>query len=112
MLVEQRESVILGVTESGELLGVQNWPERLCGMLAKQGEDNRVRYSDYLRPAHINGIPAVVMQNSLEREDPESFAAVKQFVAEHRLKTRSGRIGDATSKYPAVPQERRQYIKG
>lgn len=112
MLVELKELVILGVTESGEILAVPNWPERLCGMLAKQGEDNRVHYSNYLRPAHINGIPAVVMQNSLEQEDRESFVAVQQFVAEHRLKTRSGRIGDATSKYPAVPQERREYIKG
>lgn len=112
MLLEQNEWVILGVTERGEIFNLPNWPERLCGMLASPGQDGRLSYSEYLRPAHVNGLPAVVILNSLEQDDPASFAIVKQFVTEHKLKIRSGRIGDATSKYPAVPLERREYIKG
>lgn len=111
MFHEQQEWVILGVTTAGELFDVPNWPERLCGMLAEQGQDNRVNYSEYLHPAHINGIPAVVMLSRLEQDDPVSCTIVKQFVAEHRLKTRSGRVGEATSRYPLVQPERREYIK-
>ncbi|HEX5364559.1 MAG TPA: DUF3579 domain-containing protein [Gallionella sp.] len=112
MFREQQEWVILGVTEAGEVFDVAGWAERLCGMLANQGRDNRVNYSDYLTPAHIEGLPAVVMLSRLEQDDPASFAVVRQFVAENRLKTRSGRSGSATGKHPVLLQERRSYIKG
>jgi hypothetical protein len=52
------------------------------------------------------------MLSALEQDDPESFSIVKQFVADNRLKTRSGRTGISTGKYPILQQERRQYIKG
>lgn len=112
MLSEQKEWVILGVTDTGEIFDVPGWPERLCGMLADLRKDNRLSYSEYLHPAHIGGFPAVVMLSALEQDDPASFSIVKQFVAENRLKTRSGRSGISTGKYPAIQQERRQYIKG
>jgi hypothetical protein len=112
MLSEQKEWVILGITDTGEIFDVPGWPERLCGMLADQHKDNRVSYSKYLNPAHIGGLPAVVMLSALEQDDPASFSIIKQFVIENRLKTRSGRTGISTGKYPVLQQERRQYIKG
>lgn len=112
MLCEPKEWVILGITEGGEIFDVPGWPERLCGMLAEQGQGSRVSYSEYLHPAHIGGLPAVVMLSALEQDDPASFAIVKQFVTENRLKTRSGRSGNSTGKYPALQQERRQYVRG
>ncbi|MFA6972301.1 MAG: DUF3579 domain-containing protein [Gallionella sp.] len=112
MIGEQLEWVILGVTEKDELFDVPGWPERLCGMLADQGQDNRMSYSSYLRPAHIRGRPVVIVESRLAQDDPASFAIVARFVAENQLKTRPGRSDRITGKYPAFQQERREYIKG
>ena len=106
------EWVILGVTVTGEVFDVPDWPERLCGMLATQLHDNRLRYSDYLRLAHINGLAAVVMSRRLEQDSPASFAIVEQFVAENRLDTRSDRTGESSGAYPVLQQKLRAYIKG
>lgn len=112
MMGEQIEWVILGVTETGEAFDVPSWPERLCGMLAEQGQDNRMSYSDYLRPAHINGRPAVIVKNRLAQDDPVSFFIVTRFVTENQLKTRPGRTGRTTGKHPVFRPERRDYVKG
>ena len=106
------EWVILGVTVTGEIFDVPDWPERLCGMLATQLQDKRLRYSDYLRPAHINGLAAVVMSRKLEQDSPASFAIVKRFVAENYLDTRSDRTGDSSGAYPVLQQKLRAFIKG
>jgi len=106
------EWVILGVTVTGEVFDVPDWPERLCGMLATQLQDKRLSYSDYLRPAHINGLTAVVMSRRLEQDSPSSFAIVKQFVAENQLDTRSDRTGESSGAYPVLQQKLRAYIKG
>lgn len=106
------EWVILGVTVAGEVFDVPDWPERLCGLLATRLQDKRLRYSDYLRPAHINGLTAVVMSRRLEQDSPSSFAIVKQFVAENRLDTRSDRTGESSGAYPVLQQKLRAFIKG
>lgn len=110
--IHSSEWVILGVTVTGELFDVPDWPERLCGMLASQLHDKRLRYSGYLRPAHINGLAAVVVSRRLEHDDPASFAIVKQFVAENQLDTRSDRTGESSGAYPVLQQKLRAYIKG
>jgi len=69
-------------------------------------------YSNYLRPAHINGRPAVVVKSSLAQDDPLSFAIVTRFIAENQLKTRACRTGRATGKHPVYRKERREYLKG
>lgn len=105
------EWVILGVTDTGEVFDLPDWPERLCGMLATRLQDKRVRYSDYLHPAHINGLTAVVMSRRLEQDNPASFAIVKKFIAENQLHTRFGRTNSSTGDYPALQQKLREYIK-
>lgn len=109
---EQHEWVILGLTDSGEVFDAPDWPARLCDMLADQPQDNRPSFSGYLHAAHIGGLPAVVILSRMEQESPAAFAIVKQFVGDNRLKTRAGRRGSTTGKYPAMTQERRQYLKG
>lgn len=106
-----KEWVILGVTDTGEIFDVPDWPERLCGMLSTRLQNKRVSYSDYLQPAHIDGFTAVVMSRRLEQDNPASFAIVKKFVAENQLHTRFGRTNSSTGDYPALQQKLREYIK-
>lgn len=106
----QNEWVILGITLEGEAFTYPNWPERLCGMLAMQSDSNRLSYSDYLLPTHIDGLPAVVLNAELEKVDPEAYKLVRQFAEENRLKVRSGRNSDpaaAAAKHPALNVDRR-----
>lgn len=110
--MQSNEWVILGVTDTGEIFDVPDWQERLCGLLATRLQDKRLRYSDYLRPAHINGLTAVVVSRRLEQDSPASFAIVKQFVAENQLDTRSDRTGESSGAYPVLQQKLRAYIKG
>ena len=103
-----KEWVILGVTEQGELFDVPDWQARLCGMLADQASNNRLIYSDYLKPVHIDGYPSVVMSSRLADDDPVSYLIVEKFVAENRLQSRAGR--SPVGAYPH--QDRRGYIRG
>ena len=109
---QQQEWVILGVTQNGEVFEVPDWPDRLCGMVADHAHGSRINYSDYLTPAHINGHPAVILQSRLAEVDPASYALVTQFVHDNQLKTRSGRLGEVTSKVMVFGSERREYNKG
>ncbi|HEU0189056.1 MAG TPA: DUF3579 domain-containing protein [Gallionella sp.] len=110
--MQPSELVILGVTETGEVFDIPNWPERLCGLLSVNIQGKRIRYSDYLRPARINGCPAVILLSSMAQDNPEFFAIVAQFVAENKLKTRTGRTGLSTEAHLPFQHERRSYIKG
>lgn len=109
---QQQEWVILGVTQSGEIFDVPDWPDRLCGMLADHAQGRRVNYSDYLTPAHINGYPAVILLSKLAQDDPTTFDLITQFVHDNQLKTRSGRLGEASTPLPVTATERREYIRG
>jgi hypothetical protein len=58
----------------------------------------------------INGVVSVVVRESLETVDPKAFAAIKQFVTEHRLQVRAGRgsrDSEVTGAYPVFDPERR-----
>lgn len=112
MHMQPSELVILGVTVTGEVFDIPNWPERICGLLSLNMQGKRISYSDYLRPVHINGHPAVILSSSLAQDHPEFFAIVAQFVAENKLKTRTGRNSFRAETYPALEQERRVYIRG
>ena len=110
MSAQQEEWVILGVTKDGRIFDVPNWTDHLCGLLAKQTSDNRLGYSRYLQPVMIDGLPAVVMQLSLERDEKHVFDAIKRFVEENHLKTRSGRErreGESSGLHPVLNNERR-----
>lgn len=110
MIRNLKEWVILGITLDGELFSYPGWTERLCGMLAQQSGSNRLSYSDYLRPTHIDGLPAVVLNVELEQVDAEAYKLVRQFALDNNLKVRSGRTPEqlsATGKHPALNIDRR-----
>lgn len=114
MLSNVSEFVIQGITEGGQLFQQPDWATNLCNMLGTAGQDGRMIYSSYARPLMIDGVPAVVIRVSLQNVDPKAFDMVKQFVAEHRLKVRSGRgsrDAEATGPHPVLGIERRDISK-
>lgn len=113
MLSGVSEFVIQGITDNGELFQQADWATSLCNMLATTGSDGRMVYSSYARPIMADGVPCVVVSVSLQHVDPKAFEMIKHFVAEHRLKVRSGRggrdaEGGATGPHPVLGVERRK----
>lgn len=111
MLSGISEFVIQGITEDGALFDQTGWAANLCNMHGSAGSDGRMIYSSFVRPLMVNGVPAVVVQNELQHVDPKAFEMIKQFVAEHQLKVRSGRgsrDAEATGVHPVIGQERRK----
>ncbi len=114
MLSNVSEFVIQGITEDGQLFQQPDWAGSLCNMLGTVGQDGRMIYSSYARPLMIDGVPAVVIRVSLQHVDPKAFEMVKHFVAEHRLKVRSGRGSrdtEETGPHPVLGVERRVVAK-
>jgi hypothetical protein len=114
MLSSVSEFVIQGITEKGELFHQSDWATSLCNMLGTVGSDWRMIYSSYARPVMIDGVAAVVIRVSLQHVDPKAFEIVKQFVAEHHLKVRSGRGSrdtEVTGPHPVLGVERRETAK-
>jgi hypothetical protein len=110
MLPGVGEFVVQGITVDGELFQQQGWAGRLCNLPESAGSDGRPRHSSYVRPVVINGVISVVVRESLGTVDPEAFAAIKKFVAEHKLQVRAGRgsrDAEVTGAYPVFDPERR-----
>lgn len=112
MLYKQKEWVLLGITQDGQIFSYPDWTEQLCGMLAEKSDHNRLSYSDYLHPVYIDGLPAVVLEAKLEEVDLESFKIVSKFAMENQLKVRSGRAAASmTATHPVLGVERRDLSK-
>ena len=114
MLSGVSEFVIQGITDSGELFQQADWATNLCNMMGTTGSDGRMVYSSYARPIIIDGVACVVVRVSLQHVDPHAFEMVKHFVAENRLKVRSGcggrdsEGGAETGPHPVLGVERRK----
>lgn len=111
MLSGVAEFVVQGITTEGELFQPSSWAVGLCNMLGTVGQDGRMLYSSYARPIMADGVMSVVVRVSLQKVDPAAFEMLKQFVADNRLKVRSGRgsrDAEATGPHPVLGMERRK----
>jgi hypothetical protein len=114
MLSSVSEFIIQGITEDGRLFQQSDWAISLCNMLGTVGQDGRMIYSSYARPLIVDGVASVIIRVSLQHVDPKAFEMVKQFVAEHHLKVRSGRGSrdtEETGPHPVLGVERRDKAK-
>ncbi len=110
MITQQDEWVILGLTLDGETFAVPDWAEQMCDSLARTGGDGRKTYSSYIRPVVSDGVKCVVVRASLQGADAQAFEMLKRYVAENRLKVRSGRnirAAEAAGPLPVSGIERR-----
>jgi hypothetical protein len=90
MTAEPEEWLILGVTSDGRTFRPSDWPERLCGALARY-EDGRLSYSPHARPVSRQGKAGVVVEAVLQVLDPEGFDFVMGFARDNLLEIVPGR---------------------
>lgn len=91
MTTESREIVIVGLTATGRPFRPSDWAERLCGCLSVFGEDQRIRYSPYVKPVVADGIKCVVVNRRLEDLDPIAYCFLVSFAKDNELQLREGR---------------------
>lgn len=91
--------MIRGVTRQGRTFRPSDWADRLASILSHVGHDNRLHYSAQLCPVTRAGVRCVVIQRSLETEDPRVFKFLLDFARENDLEVLPGRQSErATNK--------------
>ena len=90
------ELVIQGVTLDGKPFRPSDWAERLCGVMAAFGADNRMQYSPYVHPVTASGVRCVVVDLRLEEVEPMAYRFLLSFAKDNELKTRDGRVPERT----------------
>jgi hypothetical protein len=70
--------------KNGGTLRPSDWVERVSGVMAKFGADHRLRYGA-VRPCFVKGKKCLLVQKSLERDDPAAFEYVNAFVRSNGL---------------------------
>ena len=91
MADQPKEMVIIGASEAGAIFRPSDWAERLCGVIAVFGEDQRINYSPFLQPIFCQGIRAVVIDTQLRELEPAAFEFLLGFARDNELKVRPGR---------------------
>ncbi len=90
------EFVIQGVTLDGKPFRPSDWAERLCGVMAAFGRDQRMQYSPYVHPVNAGGVRCVVVDVRLEQVEPMAYRFLLSFAKDNELRTRDGRVAERT----------------
>lgn len=101
------ELVVLGVTVSGDVFQPADWAERLCEALARRGADGRKTFFSHVRPITIDGVKALVVRASLQKDNVEAYNMVQRYIAENRLTVQAGRSVPDAGPPAGVGRERR-----
>ena len=83
--LSNNEILIQGITSSGRTFRPSDWAERLSGSLSTFGEDHRMSYSPYVRPLTVGGIKCVIVDKTLQQEQPTAFNFLMGFAKENDL---------------------------
>lgn len=89
---QPKEMVILGASPSGAVFRPSDWAERLCGVIAVFGEDQRINYSPFLQPIFCEGVRAIVIDTQLMDMEPAAFDFLMGFARDNDLTVRPGRF--------------------
>ena len=86
-----QQLIIFGVTESGQRFRPSDWAERLAGVMSQFRppgmKGDRLSYSPYVYPTHIDGVRCVVVDHRLRDLEPLAWAFVRDFAKSNQLKT-------------------------
>jgi hypothetical protein len=77
---------ILGLTTVGRQFRPSDWADRLSGCLSSFGDDSRLVYSRYVRPAlTVDGVRCVVVNRELRNAQPVAFNFLMNFAKDNSL---------------------------
>lgn len=85
------EFFILGLTQTGKTFRPGDWAERLCGAMscfqpaAAGVRHAHLKFSPFVRPTVLNGVKAVVVDESLRHIEPLAYHFVIEFARDNDL---------------------------
>ncbi|GHU06398.1 hypothetical protein AGMMS50225_01130 [Betaproteobacteria bacterium] len=78
--------IIVGVTHEGKTFRPSDWADRLCGIMSAFDQDNRMKYSPYVRPGcSLTGHKTVVVDAKLHKLNPLAYKFVVDFAHSNHL---------------------------
>lgn len=89
MTDEVSDFLIVGRTANGKPFRPSDWAERLCGIMAMMGTDNRMRSSPYVRPGPVvDGAKTVEVDAKLYQVHPTAYRFLLNFAKDNQLEVR------------------------
>ena len=85
MSEQAKKIVIKGVTQEGGKFRPSDWATRLTNAVSKPGRGGRLIYNPKVKMAMIEGINCVVIDPSLESEEPMLYAFLINFATSNNL---------------------------
>ena len=80
------EVIIHGTTSKGKVFRPSDLAERLCGILSSFDKDNRLSYSQWVRPILVDKIRCVAVDKKLEETNAPMFRFLMDFAADNDLR--------------------------
>ena len=84
----KRLLIVEGVRENGGKFRPSDWVERISSTYAVFGKDQRLRYSQGVRPRVVGGKSVLAVELSLQEYNPDMFQEVMKFVRDNQLRVR------------------------
>jgi len=86
MSEQAKKIIIKGVTQEGGKFRPSDWATRLTNAVSKPGRGGRLIYNPKVKMAIIEGINCVVIDPSLESEEPMLYAFLINFATSNNLR--------------------------
>ena len=83
--------IIQGVREDGGKLRPSDWIERISSTLASFGKDQRLQYSNSVKPCMVDGQKCLVVARCLEETHPDLYDFVMAFATSNNLRIQADR---------------------
>jgi len=77
--------IIIGTTVDGRKFRPSDWAQRLATAVGTPGTDRRIHFHPKVKIASIAGINCVVVDKSLEDDEPMLFAFLVDFADSNQL---------------------------
>jgi len=95
----QNKLVIESVREDGKRFRPSDWIERLSANMGTFGSDHRLHYAESVKPGIVDGEKCLIVNPSLESENPAAYSFIMGFAKSNSLRFHlgSGATGDTAA---------------
>jgi hypothetical protein len=79
------DAIIWGQTTSGRSFRPSDWADRLAGLTAAFGHDQKLMYSPLVCPVSVRGVRAVIVAHQLAELEPRLYQFLLNFARDNEL---------------------------
>lgn len=89
MSTHQNKLILVGMTTDGHKFRPSDWAQRLATAVGTPGPGRRIRYHPKVKIAMIEGLNCVLIEKTLEKEEPMLFSFLVDFAKNNNLEIRN-----------------------